>query len=175
MLKDEDGRYVLPDISDLMMLRDPNNDTSDLGKLFCLVYVELPHKMKPGLRPDLDHDITLTKYLEEFPISLEALILMMFQTIPEYLIGEKVNENRLTKENKEVKEGFVVHVFGKYKQEVYKCREFHVPPDIKKHPKEHKEWNDKDSEGEFVATRKFYTSAVAALNEINKSTRNISF
>jgi hypothetical protein len=57
--------------------------------------------MKTGLRPDTDREITMKEYFQEFPITLEALILMMFQTIPEYLLGEKENQNRLTLENQQ--------------------------------------------------------------------------
>jgi hypothetical protein len=92
---------VLPNIQDLVIQGGPRDDDSDIGKLFHLVYVEIPHKMKTGLRPDTDREITMKEYFQEFPITLEALILMMFQTIPEYLLGEKENQNRLTLENQQ--------------------------------------------------------------------------
>jgi hypothetical protein len=97
VLKVADGRYSVPNIQNLVDMGGPLQDNSDIGRLFHLVYVEIPHKMKPGLRPDTNRDITMKEYFHEFPVTLEALILMMFQTIPEYLIGEKENQNRLTR------------------------------------------------------------------------------
>jgi hypothetical protein len=98
VLKVDDGRYTVPAIKELVELGGPLRDDSDLGQLFHLVYVKIPHRMKSSLRPDTNRDITMKEYFKEFPVTLEALILMMFQTIPEYLIGEKENQNRLTKE-----------------------------------------------------------------------------
>jgi hypothetical protein len=76
----------------------------DRDKFFHLVYVEIPRKMKSGLRPEVDRDLTMDEYLKEFSVTFEAIILMMFETIPDYMTGEKTNQNRLTKEQEERQE-----------------------------------------------------------------------
>jgi hypothetical protein len=76
----------------------------DHDKFFHLVYVEIPRKMKSGLWPEVDRDLTMDEYLKEFSVTFKVIILMMFETIPDYMTGEKTNQNRLTKEQEERQE-----------------------------------------------------------------------
>jgi hypothetical protein len=79
---------------------DNDNGLIGISTVFYLVYCHIPRRMKTKLRSVDDKDITMTEYFEQFPVTLEALILMMFQTVPDYLKGYKFNKNKSVEEDR---------------------------------------------------------------------------
>jgi hypothetical protein len=66
--------------------------------LFWFVYRDLPRRLRPKLNQKCGGEVDMNMYFEEFPDTVEALILMMFRTIPEYLKNNKKNSNKATRE-----------------------------------------------------------------------------
>ena len=164
--------------------------------------------MKTKLRSVDNKDVTMTQYFEQFPVTLEALILMMFETIPDYLKGMKFNTNKAIQEDRRTsmasndstvtsenekkkggqpadKEAFVLPIFDKYKEEVWRRREFNFPPDEKQYGDsecqkveyriDNDEWVRKKSNMEFAFDEEFYQTALDAINDKNRESRKSVF
>jgi hypothetical protein len=210
LLQDElKDKSIIKEIHNLANLRVDKDET--LGgpyKLFHLVYRDIPHRMKTKLRSVDNKDLTMTQYFEQFPVTLEALILMMFETIPDYLKGMKFNTNKAIQEDRHTsiasndsnvtsenekkkggqpadKAGFVLPIFEKYKEEVWKRREFNFPPDENQYGDsecqkveyriDNDEWVRKKSNMEFAFDEDFYQTALDAINDKNRESRKSVF
>jgi hypothetical protein len=152
LLRDElNDESVIEAIQSLdHLINDDTENISGVKKLFYLVYCHIPRRMKTKLRSLDGKDVTMTEYFEHFPVTVEALILMMFQTVPDYLKGQKFNTNRAIKEERCTstnssestvtseskkkkggrpadKTGFVLDIFQDYLDRAANRREFHFP------------------------------------------------
>jgi hypothetical protein len=157
--------------------------------------------MKTKLRGIDGKDVTMTEYFEHFPVTLEALILMMFQTVPKYLKGQKFNTNRaikqdrrtstnssdstVTSENKKKKggrpadkTGFVLDIFQDYLDRAANRREFHFPPDENQYEGQKEaynlnkaDWDAQKARMEFTHDEQLYNKALKAINDKNHESR----
>ena len=64
VLKDSNDNYIVPRLSPDLSQTDDSMSPEDQEMLFHLVYVDIPRKMKSGLRPDADKYLTMDEYLK---------------------------------------------------------------------------------------------------------------
>jgi hypothetical protein len=207
MLRDElIDESVIEKIQSLEQLTCNNdNGLSGIATVFYLVYCHIPRRMKTKLRSVDDKDITMTEYFEQFPVTLEALILMMFQTVPDYLKGYKFNKNKAIEEDRHTstssgdstvssenekkkggrpadKAGFVLETFQDYLERAVDRREFHFPPDEEQYKGQKEayemdkaDWNARKANLEFAHDEELYNMALRAINDKNRESRTTAY
>jgi hypothetical protein len=203
LLRDElNDESVIEEIQSLdHLINDDTENISRVKKLFYLVYCHIPRRMKTKLRSMDGKDVTMTEYFEHFPVTLEALILMMFQTVPDYLKGQKFNTNRAIEEERRTstnssestvtsesekkkggrpadKTGFVLDIFQDYLDRAANRREFHFPPDENQYEGQKEaynldkaDWDARKARMEFTHDEQLYNKALKAINDKNRESR----
>jgi hypothetical protein len=92
-------RCLKPDVlnrftSAVNHIANTDGTDGDALSLFWFVYRDFPRQIRTKLKSTDEVQVSMGEYFEEFPDTLEALILMMFQTVPDYLKKLKENTNK---------------------------------------------------------------------------------